>query len=432
MSSSSRQVDVTEFGHTDDISMDELTIQGPVAPFASDDDTMSTTAPESAADDVALNRATKRRQQHYEKQKARRKEKRAQTQAIAATDAPIFEVRDAAGKGKGLFAIRHIPRGTRILSEQALIACSGFVGNGSVTKAFYGLPADKRSAYMDLDCKTVLPGEQDISEPLRNQLLPARAIIAVFQTNFVVEQTHTLRMTVYLQASRLNHSCVPNALASYNSAVAGQVVHAIHDIKPDEEITISYIQSLEYGRQTRNNELKQPVERWFFTCECEACGTKDRPNETSDAMRERLNKMRMNVYKSMSRWIEGSCVDFQRLKAMLEKRVKILRSEHLIGTRDFIEAVKYASWASYITGDILKALEYKQCEKECVLHGFDCDSKLYQRVAAELGRLRRDGPNLTKDVEAGLKVHMKRSLEEGKRRMLAGQRFVALEGVLEL
>ncbi|KAK4996070.1 SET and MYND domain-containing protein 3 [Elasticomyces elasticus] len=432
MSSSSGQVDVMKFGHTNDISMDELTIQGPVAQSASDDDTMSPTAPESAADDVVTDRARKRRQQHYEKQKAKKKEKRAQKQAIAATDAPMFEVRDATGKGKGLFAIRHIPRGSRILSEQALIACPGFVSNGFVTKAFNALPTDKRSAYMDLDCKTVLPGEQNFPEWLRSALLPARAIIAVFQTNFVVEQTHTLRMTVYLQASRLNHSCVPNALASYNSAVDGQVVHAIRDIEPDEEITISYIQSLEYCRRTRNNELKQPVERWFFTCECEACGTKDRPNETSDAMRERLNKMRMNVYKSMNRWIEGLRVNVQRLKPMLEKRVEILRSEHLDGTCDFIEAVKYAAWASYITGDIPKALKYKQCEKESVLHGFGCDSTLYQRVAAELGRLRRDGPNLTKDAEAGLKAYMKRSLEEGKRRMLAEQRFVALEGVLEV
>jgi hypothetical protein len=49
---------------------------------------------------------------------------------------------------------------------------------------------------------------------------------------------------LFLEASRINHSCQPNAQHTWNASLGRLTVHALRDIEAGREITISYMSSV--------------------------------------------------------------------------------------------------------------------------------------------------------------------------------------------
>jgi hypothetical protein len=70
-------------------------------------------------------------------------------------------------------------------------------------------------------------------------------------------------------AALFNHSCRPNAVVMFEGALAS--IHAIEDIEPNTEITISYVDAA-HSRSYRQKSLQ---EKYFFNCTCERCCTSD-------------------------------------------------------------------------------------------------------------------------------------------------------------
>ncbi|KAI8968572.1 hypothetical protein BDF20DRAFT_839663 [Mycotypha africana] len=70
----------------------------------------------------------------------------------------------------------------------------------------------------------------------------------------------------YPIASLFNHSCRPNAVVMFDGAIAA--IHAIEDIQPNSEITISYVDPA-HSRSHRQKALK---DKYFFACQCPRCG----------------------------------------------------------------------------------------------------------------------------------------------------------------
>lgn len=84
---------------------------------------------------------------------------------------------------------------------------------------------------------------------------------------------------IYETTSRINHSCDFNAVVSMDAMAKGggerQVIRAATDIKPGDEITISYLGSITYADcQLRNERL---LSEKYFQCFCTRC-RKDRTN----------------------------------------------------------------------------------------------------------------------------------------------------------
>ncbi|KAJ3324248.1 SET and MYND domain-containing protein 3 [Boothiomyces sp. JEL0866] len=71
----------------------------------------------------------------------------------------------------------------------------------------------------------------------------------------------------FCQGSLLNHSCVPNATLIFNKRE--MVVVALRDIGANEEIFISYIDSI-YSYEDRSSLLG----KYHFNCICEKCNQK--------------------------------------------------------------------------------------------------------------------------------------------------------------
>lgn len=72
-----------------------------------------------------------------------------------------------------------------------------------------------------------------------------------------------------MNASRLNHSCAPNAHFEYDELLGRLTVYAIHNIEAGHEILVSYM-SRDWHMKTpdRKVDLKR---NYGFTCRCQPC-----------------------------------------------------------------------------------------------------------------------------------------------------------------
>lgn len=83
----------------------------------------------------------------------------------------------------------------------------------------------------------------------------------------------------------LNHSCSPNAVVQFTGANSRLAVVALQPIQPDEEVTISYLESCQQAR-SRHSRRKILSANYLFWCECPSCEAEKFPagsvSETSE------------------------------------------------------------------------------------------------------------------------------------------------------
>nr|XP_046239789.1 histone-lysine N-methyltransferase SMYD3 [Scatophagus argus] len=75
---------------------------------------------------------------------------------------------------------------------------------------------------------------------------------------------------LYPSLSLLNHDCRPNCVTVFE----GTKMHlrAVRDINPEEELTISYIETLSLTEERR----RQLEDQYHFTCHCQRCDSQDK------------------------------------------------------------------------------------------------------------------------------------------------------------
>lgn len=170
----------------------------------------------------------------------------------------LIEVRETPGKGLGIFARTHIPRGTRIIAEKPLLRATIVSTHGvNVQDSFERLSLAEQHAYLQLYgyASPTLQKDNDwASLPELN-----RKVLAIYAAN-------RWGRDVFWLASRFNHSCIPNVHNAYNPMIQMETFHNIRDIQAGEELTISYISGISM-RHERQAQLK----KWGFQCRCPAC-----------------------------------------------------------------------------------------------------------------------------------------------------------------
>jgi hypothetical protein len=75
---------------------------------------------------------------------------------------------------------------------------------------------------------------------------------------------------IFLQCSRFNHSCNPNALYRYNNELGMMEILSTKDIQPNEEICVCYI-LLEYLLLPVHERKQYIWNELGFNCQCEKC-----------------------------------------------------------------------------------------------------------------------------------------------------------------
>ena len=88
---------------------------------------------------------------------------------------------------------------------------------------------------------------------------------------------------ICLDASRINHSCLPNAHFSWNDNIERLTVHTVKDISEGEEISISYCPAVR-----TLNQRKDALKPYLFTCHCPACR-----DDTVDGIISQMRRQQM-------------------------------------------------------------------------------------------------------------------------------------------
>ncbi|KAF8193689.1 hypothetical protein BJ912DRAFT_848234 [Pholiota molesta] len=196
-----------------------------------------------------------------------------------------FVISPSREKAKGLFAQRTIRDLEVILSERPVVITPYVIGLAVplpqlYTDIFRRLSKDILHNLVDL-----LPFPWEDDEPLIYEAiirLNALAIaLNVPDEKFAELPTHR---GVFLQTSRCNHSCGPNAKWEWDQSTFSLVLTAVRQINPGEEITIAYVPP-HLPHKVRESTLR---EMYGFACLCSFCSQAPEQLEKSDAAREWL------------------------------------------------------------------------------------------------------------------------------------------------
>jgi hypothetical protein len=205
----------------------------------------------------------------------------------------MFEIRHAAGKGFGVFAKQLIPRGTRILAEHALVSITK--ADNNIIVAADRLPALHRKALLSLSLNqsrrfSILALLEAFwySIPRMGNIITNRNLINAFRNNNFALEDKDGTQACFEMIARINHACVPNAQANFNSALRQFTVHAVQDIAVSEEVTISYLDNQLASREVRQKLLKQSHD---FVCRCPVCDPTTPTSRESEARRVEIRNM---------------------------------------------------------------------------------------------------------------------------------------------
>jgi hypothetical protein len=203
-----------------------------------------------------------------------------------------FTVTMTTKKGRGLIADIDIPCGSLVFSEKPLLTLYAWARSehdyqtphAKLLTDFAELPKHKKRIILEnLSISDTADFQRVIFQEFRNYKSPswrnfnrkyghnAQKILTAFSTNAIGPHLGT-------QAAMLNHSCVPNAYATFEDDIQELTVHALRDINYGEEICISYLEGAALfqpalpqpgsSRATRREFLQ--IQRGF-DCLCEAC-----------------------------------------------------------------------------------------------------------------------------------------------------------------
>ncbi|KAI5925236.1 hypothetical protein F4810DRAFT_708622 [Camillea tinctor] len=267
---------------------------------------------------------------------------------------PKFRVAQIPGKGNGLIANDTIRRGEPIIaSKPALLVHQGVFGDLELEDIYQllesavdNLPTARKASYLAQAGK--MGGHRIVDILFTNS----------YQMN-VGEHHHEAfhHYGNFPAASLFNHDCRPN-LAFYIDDNLTYHTHAIRDIKPGEELTVSYLDPFE-PRSARQERTRHSL---GFSCSCSQCSASQKEIDASDA---RLRSIKR---------IEAELGDFNSKlasPALIEKLVALYEKERL----EFKISGAYT----------LAALNYN-------LFGQAEPAQKYAKLAVEAGRL-ENGPD---------------------------------------
>lgn len=198
------------------------------------------------------------------------------------TSIPVmFTMKEIPGKGQGVVASTKITKGARILAESPLFTVSRTERNmeileASITRQVQRLDEKQRQHFFELhDCHG-------------NRFAPEMGIC---RTNVLPLGTDAAEGGLFLQASRINHSCRHNSQNTWNEKLGQITIHAFRDIEEGEEITISYLD----GHEKYADRQRLLESSFRFHCSCELCTTPLTDRVTSDERREKIGSLDKSI-----------------------------------------------------------------------------------------------------------------------------------------
>lgn len=164
----------------------------------------------------------------------------------------LWHIKLTPSQGRGVFALRALPKGTHLLTEAPLFSVATPVlvpGKGfemaamvaDVARAYARLSPAEQQVYLSCH-EERLPGEEeeDQEEEEEEERL---GLMAIFRSN-AYTMGSSGRVGIYPNVALINHSCQPNVMNADNGE-GTRVVVATRDIMPGEEVCLLMIHGLE-------------------------------------------------------------------------------------------------------------------------------------------------------------------------------------------
>ncbi|ORY66298.1 uncharacterized protein BCR38DRAFT_473569 [Pseudomassariella vexata] len=228
------------------------------------------------------------------------------------------------GKGLGLIATRKIRRGERIMAVQpAILVHLKFIEESELEDQY---------RLLELAVNKLPTARKDSFMAQAGDLGGHRISDVIFTNSFQMSlgEEDGFHLGNFPEVSRFNHDCRPN-VAFYIDNNLTHHTHAVRDIHPGEELSISYLDSF----QARSVRQERARASWGFSCSCSQCSLSKTEADASDA---RL----FSIYQ-----IENEISDFSNQEAspaLVERLISLYREERLefrIAGAYTIAALKY-------------------------------------------------------------------------------------------
>lgn len=256
--------------------------------------------------------------------------------AVNDSNALLFEIRITSDRGRGMFATSPIPLGKRILHEAPIITLPfPYWRPPDLHRAFSKLSSTQQETYLTLHSAHGQDSSHDPPFPLSTSNIdrivaeehraahnaPNRSLDSVFLTNCMPAGANSAG--IYPTASRINHSCVPNAFFAWNEFLRQITVHAIRDISVGDEVLICYCDPFE-GVAMRAEHLR----RYGFICQCTACAAGP-AMDLSEKNRHRLRVLSDETEERQQAGTHQTPDKVEELMRMLLEMVGLLIQEGL-------------------------------------------------------------------------------------------------------
>jgi hypothetical protein len=257
----------------------------------------------------------------YDFKKIRAGQSREHQRVDAASFIKDTEIAVSPGRGNGLFAIRDMSAGDMILCEKAFCVVWGHELE-AMTAMTYDVRDDRiRVSPLGLTKSTVQSLLKNPSQIQRVMSLYGdykghgklvtstedEPVVDTFRVHDIISRNafglgsqydgdaRTASTGLWIQASYINHSCIPNSRREYIGDL--MLIYATKPIAAGEEIFSSYNQSSDYD--TRQAAL---MTTWNFVCNCRLCVAEMKDDPVAKEKRRQLER-EADAFVDTEHWV---------------------------------------------------------------------------------------------------------------------------------
>ncbi|KAJ7103736.1 hypothetical protein C8R44DRAFT_808008 [Mycena epipterygia] len=196
------------------------------------------------------------------------------------TNQTCYEIKNTLRMGKGAFATRALHRGDLILAEKPLIS------HQEIGRSI-GRTTDIRTA-----ASVIISAINRLSPSAVDQFLSLHNSHSAEGGNIFVDiyRTNALPEGLCVNASRFNHSCLPNARYSWHAESGQHRIFALADIALGDEIQVTYLGGRNVYGSTREQRQRRFLNNFgsSFVCLCAACSLAGADLKASDDRRREI------------------------------------------------------------------------------------------------------------------------------------------------
>ncbi|KAJ7572618.1 hypothetical protein C8J56DRAFT_790580 [Mycena floridula] len=263
--------------------------------------------------------------------------------------------KSAEGTGLGMFARRNIPQGAVILVEHPIIITPFLIGLPTPASELYATLAGRLDSRLRKELELLCNSRGDIKSHIEG-IMQTNALSIELAIPDVPNPEISTHRALFLNVSRCNHSCGPNAVWKWDAESFSLTLQAVRPISDGQEVTIQYIDST-LPRDQRREKLRA---LYGFDCRCSHCTCK---GSHSDLARRELQDF-WKCVPSFETWSTDSRLSRDLLIRAHERAIKMRESEglELFDYRKHVDAIAMCYGA---LGDLKSFRHWVNLAKQC-------------------------------------------------------------------